>query len=144
MITPRLTDNEIRVRVVPTRVRWPEPGTDSIWRELHECVDSLHALARWVDKSCTAAESDETLAVAAVREQRAAVCDKALAKLAQFSQFKTVQKTVRDTIAKSHGDEQRGQGRPLEKALQEIEGGISAARRMLMERCRYVNCPISI
>lgn len=54
----RLADNEIQLRVVATRLRWPKTGMTIAWTKLHDAVDALHGLIRVVDDSCAQAEQN--------------------------------------------------------------------------------------
>ena len=41
MLNHKLTDTEIKVGIVPRRLRWPAPGTNNAWTKAHDCVDAL-------------------------------------------------------------------------------------------------------
>ena len=51
-MTKHLTDTAIQMRVVPTRLRWPETGTTTAWTKAHDCVNALQKLVRNVDLGC--------------------------------------------------------------------------------------------
>ena len=41
MLNHKLTDTEVKVGIVPRRLRWPAPGTNNAWTKAHDCVDAL-------------------------------------------------------------------------------------------------------
>ncbi len=47
-----LTDNEIKIRIVPTHLRWPDATTSEAWNQMHQCVHRLHDFARKLDVQC--------------------------------------------------------------------------------------------
>jgi hypothetical protein len=53
MTVRRVTDNEIRIRIVPTHLRWPEASTTAAWTKLHSCVEL----------NCTGSSAPSTTAV---------------------------------------------------------------------------------
>lgn len=83
-MSKRLTDNEIKIRIVPTHLRWPEASTTVVWRRLHECVDQLHRFVRAVDNSCAEVERKTDLSSSGIAQQRTEISDQALVELANF------------------------------------------------------------
>ena len=78
------TSNEINIRIVPKRVRWPAPDTGTSWAKAHDCVDALQDLVRNVDVACREAEQDCELSAGAIARRRAELCDRAMNELANF------------------------------------------------------------
>ena len=69
MLTNKLTDIEIAVRIVPTRVRWPDSNSGTVWVKAHRCVQAFENIVREVDLSCSQAE--QHISVATVHRRRA-------------------------------------------------------------------------
>jgi hypothetical protein len=81
MTSKKLTDTEIAVRIVPTRLRWSPLGTDIAWTKAHDCVDALQNLVRKVDLGCLEAERDRKSSASSIGRRRTELCDKAMADL---------------------------------------------------------------
>lgn len=96
MTTKRLSDVEIKMRVVPTILRWPaaEIAKTTGWEKLRSCVDALRGLVFAVEQNCTAAETDRDLNPEGIARKRAAVGKTALAELAAFQPFQTAERAV--------------------------------------------------
>ena len=142
----RLTDTEIQVRVVPTRVRWPESSTAGVWSKLHYAVDALHALARAVDEDCAAAEGNRCLSPDDIAQQRAAFGNQALTQLESFKTFQIAEKVVTENIdlleRLTHRDpEQVEAHQKLTKALVDLREGVAATKRAVIERCQMRAMP---
>jgi hypothetical protein len=45
MPTHKLSETQIKVCIVPKRVRWPAPSTNIAWTKAHACVDALQEFA---------------------------------------------------------------------------------------------------
>ena len=141
MAPHRLTENEIRVRVVPTHLRWPERGTSATWTKLHNCVDALQELVRNVDLDCLQTEQNKELSADAIRRRRAEICDQALRKLANFPAFDIAEKTLSENIValerlSNRNPEQVKTLQKLTQALHDLREGIEATRRMGRKRCK--------
>lgn len=74
MTTRKLTHNEIRIRILPTHLRWPDAGTSAVWIKAHDCVNALQDL------------------------RRAEICDRALRKLVNFPAFEIAEKALIESI----------------------------------------------
>jgi hypothetical protein len=84
-----LSDIQIKVSIVPRRLRFPESGTSVAWAKAHDCIDSLEDLARKVDRDCLQAEQNEELPAEVIRRRRAAICDNAMLKLTNFDRSRS-------------------------------------------------------
>jgi hypothetical protein len=141
MATHKLSDLQIKVCIVPKRVRWPEAHVSPAWTKAHYCVHALEDLVRHVDFNCYQAEENKTLSAAAVRRRRAEICDQALRRLVNFAAFDLAQKALSgDIIALERlNDREPEQVRVLQEmkqGVQDLQEGIGATRRMILERCK--------
>ena len=93
-----LTENEIQMRIVATRIRWPETGTTIAWRRLHECVDALRGLVQTVDLHCIEAEQNRDFSAAGIMRRRTQVGQQALTELAQFKPLQLAEKAAQENI----------------------------------------------
>ena len=93
MTVRKLTDNEIRIRIVPTHLRWPDAGTSAVWTKAHDCVYALQDLIRSVDVACMKARQDRELSAGGIA-RRAEICDQALSKLVNFRAFEIAEKAM--------------------------------------------------
>ncbi len=98
MAARRLTDNGIRICIVPKHLRWSKNGTSFAWTKAHACVDALQDLFRSVDLGCLEAEQDSELSGGGIARQRAKLCDQALRKLANFPAFEVAEKALSENI----------------------------------------------
>lgn len=140
MTVRKLTDNEIRIRIVPTHLRWLDAGTSIAWRRLHECVQQLHEFVRAVDTNCVEIDQKRDLGRDEIERQRTEAGQEALRKLAEFKPFNIVEQAATkeiDALEKREGlTLQEVQAKQkLTKALDELRGGIAATERLLLERC---------
>ena len=141
LVKHQLTNTEIQVRVVPTRLRWPETGTTIAWTRAHDCVDALQDLVRSVDIACIEVEQSRELSPGVIARRRADFCDQALRKLVNFPAFEIAQKALSENIValerlSNRDPEQVQMLRKLTQALHDLREGIEATRRMLLERCK--------
>ena len=141
MAHQRLTDNEIMIRIVPKRMRWPESSTNQTWAIAHACASAFDDLIRGVDVACLEAEQDRELSATAIRRRRAELCDRALAKLVNFRPFDVAQKALTEEIVAlerlSLPDAEQSQMlQKLKQARTDLDEGVSATQRMLQERCK--------
>ena len=141
MAPHRLTENEIRVRVVPTHLRWPKRGTTIAWTTAHECVEALQDFVRDVDLGCLEAEQDRQLSAGAIARRRAEICDQALRKLANFPAFDIAENTLSENIValerlSNRNPEQVKMLQKLTQALHDLREGIEATKRMVLDRCK--------
>ena len=147
MPTHKLSDIEIAVRVVPTRLRWPETGTTIAWTRAHDCVDALQDLVRNLDVACLKAEQDRQLSAGGIARRRAELCDQALRKLANFRSFDIAEKALSENIValerlSSRDPEQVQMLQKLTQALHDLREGIEATRRMVLDRCKMRERPV--
>jgi hypothetical protein len=141
MASQKLSENQINIRIVPKRVRWPEASFATTWAMAHGCVDALQELVRNVDADCLQVEQNKDLSASAIRRHRSEICDKAMAKLASFQRFDVAEKAMVDNIdlleRLSDPDPQRAQVRDkLKEALRDLREGVEATRRLAQERCK--------
>jgi hypothetical protein len=149
MLTHKLTDTEIKVRIVPKRLRWPPPSTHIAWTKAHDCVDALQNLVRKVDLGCLDAERDRKSPASSIARRRTEVCDKAMTELVSFRLFQIAEKVVTEKIdlleRRTSVDAQQAQMQQnLAKALADLREGIEATKRMVLERCKMRECSRSL
>ncbi len=137
----RLSDIQIKVRIVPKRVRWPEAHSSPAWLKAHACVDALENLIRNADVSCLQAEQDKDVSASAIRSRRGEICDQALRKLIDFKPFGIAEKALIEHIdalekVSDRGPRQVAMHKNLTQALHDLREGIEATRRMVLDRCR--------
>lgn len=141
MAARKLTDTEIKIRIVPTHLRWPEAGTSVIWRRLHECVQQLHEFARATDNDCIEIEQKREFGRNEIERQHTEVGQEALKKLAHFRPFEIAEQTATKEIDALENREaltpQEAQAKQkLMRAVDELRAGIAATQRLLRERCK--------
>ena len=141
MISKRLTDTAIKVRIVPRRLRWPPPGTDIAWTKAHDCVDALQNLVRKVDFDCLEAEQHRESSASSIARRRTEFCDKAMAELATFGPLQIAEKVMTEKIdllkTQTGVDAQQAQMQQnLTRALADLREGVEATKRMVKERCK--------
>ncbi|MCK1354640.1 hypothetical protein IVB56_27220 [Bradyrhizobium sp. CW7] len=139
-MTKRMTETEIRIRIVPTHLRWPSADTNSVWRRLHECVHKMHDLARAVDVNCSCIEEKRTLGPNEIERRRTEVVQEARTKLANFGPLDVARRAVAAELnsmqSRSDLTLQDAQTKEkLTKVLKELEAGVAATERLLLERC---------
>ena len=136
-----MTDTEIKVRIVPKRLRWPAPGADVAWTKAHDCVDALQDLVRKVDLGCLEAEQDRKSSASSIARRRTEVCDKAMTELVSFRLFQIAERAMAENIdlleRRTCVDAQQAQMQQnLTKALADLREGVEATKRMVLERCK--------
>lgn len=141
MATRKLTDNEIAIRIVPKRLRWPESGSSIAWTKAHDCVDALQDLVRNVDLGCLEAEQDHELSGGRIQRRRAELCDQALRKLANFRLFDIAKKALSENIVALESlsvrdPEQALMLQKLTQALHDLREGIEATKRVVLDQCK--------
>lgn len=141
MTSNRLTENQIQVCIIPRHMRWPEPGTGTVWAKAATCVHALQDFCRKADQDCLQAEQNEELSVDAIRRRRVEIYDRAMTRLTNFRPFQIAEKALRDNIISLErlGDldsEQVEILQKLQRALIDLREGIPAAQRLLQERCK--------
>jgi hypothetical protein len=96
----QLTDTEIAMRIVPTRLRWPSPETAKTiaWDRLREAVDLLHGLVRAVDNNCQQAEQDIDLSPEGIARRRTELGRQALTELANFKPLQIAEKAALENL----------------------------------------------
>jgi hypothetical protein len=97
-MTKKLTDAEIKLRLVPSRLRWPEANANIAWTKLHDAVDALHGLAGIVESNCRQAEDNIDLTPAGIDRRRTAVGQQAYSELVNFAPFVAAEKAADNTI----------------------------------------------
>ena len=98
MATNRMSDTEIQMRIVATRVRWPETGTTIAWSRLHDCVDALHGLIQTVHHGCAEAEQNTDFSSAGITRRRTELGRQALTELTNFKPFQIAEKATLENI----------------------------------------------
>jgi hypothetical protein len=141
MRPPKLTDLEIKVRIVPTRVRWPEARAGSPWTEAHNCVHAFENVVRDVDLACLEAAQNKDLSGDAIRRRRAEIYDQALARLVDFRPLEMAEQALSGRIRALENLNDRSARqvemlKQLKQALADLREGVGAARRMLLETCK--------
>jgi hypothetical protein len=136
----KLSDLEIKVRIVPTRVRWPEADAGGAWSKAHQCVCALEDLVRYVDDSCLEVEQ-KRLSSSELRESRAAICYHAMAKLVNFRAFEVAERALCENINALERLDSRNPNQvhmldKLRQAQRDLNEGIEATRRMVKDRCK--------
>jgi hypothetical protein len=139
--THKLSDIQIKVRIVPKRVRWPESGSSDAWTKGHNCVDALQDLVRSLDTDCVEVEHNRDISADAISRRRAELCDQALRNLVHFPAFELAEKALAENIValerlNARNPEQVQMLQKLTQALNDLREGIAATRRMVLERCK--------
>jgi hypothetical protein len=100
MATRKFTDNEIAMRIVPTRLRWPPPETAKTiaWDKAREAVELLHALMRTVDDGCLQAEQNADLSPEGVARRRQALGRQALSELETWPPLRAAERAITENI----------------------------------------------
>ncbi len=141
METHRLSNIQIKVRIVPKHVRWPERSSSVSWTKAHACVDALQELVRRLDVACVEVEQTRELSAGGIARRRAELCDQALRKLVNFKPFGIAEKTLTQNIDElerlsDRSPEQAQMLQKLAQARNDLQEGIEATRRMVLDRCR--------
>src|SRR5689334_15957468 len=97
MVTERVSENLIKISIVPTRVRWPQPSA-APWTKAHDCVDALQDLVRAVDHDCLQVEQNREFSADAIHKRRAAICSAALSKLLNFRPLEIAEKALTESV----------------------------------------------
>lgn len=135
----RLTENEIRVRIVPTMLRWPSPesANTSVWDRLRDGVEALRAMLRALDDACHEVEHDRHINPQDIRRRRIELGNHALSKIAAFKPLDTAERAVDANI----NDLEPKMQNLLRKALEELREGVAATERAVVERCQMRAVP---
>ncbi len=141
MASSRLSENQINIRIVPKRVRWPECGTSNAWTKAHDCVDAYQDLVRGVDLACAEAEQDPELSGSGIVRRRAEICDQTMTKLFNFRPFEIAEKALAGDVNALEGLEDRNPQQvqmllKLKQARVDLQEGVEATKRMVRERCK--------
>ncbi len=137
----KMSETEIAIRIVPKRVRWPEPSAGNIWAAAHRCVDAWHDLVRKIDADCAEVEEDPQLSANGIARRRAEICDQALRKLVNSRPFDSAETTLTSEIdaldrLTAPNAQQSQMHQNMTKALADLREGIEATRRLILDRCR--------
>lgn len=140
MSVRKLTENEIRIRIVPTHLRWPEARTSNAWAQAHGCVRRLHDFVRNLDQQCVQVEQSSKMNSQNRAQQLEALNNRALAKLANFSPLREAERAVAsEAEALNKRDETTPQHMKMKErlagAMEELRDGIAATERLVQERC---------
>jgi hypothetical protein len=140
MQAQKLSDLQIKICIVPRRVRWPDEQSSPGWAAAQNCVRSFESLIRDVDNACLQVEQDKELSGPAVRHQRALTCDRALGKLIEFRPLQVAERALSEDInalerLSERNLKQSEMLRQLKVALSDLQEGIEATRRMVLDRC---------
>jgi hypothetical protein len=141
MVSQRLSENQIKISILPRRVRWAEPNTAAAWAKAHYCVDALQELVRNVDVECQQVEQNNEFSSDTIRKRRAAICDAALSKLSNFRPLEVAEKALAENVAALERLSNRNQGQvemhtTLKRALHELPEGVEATKRMVQDGAR--------
>lgn len=92
----RLTDIEIKARIVPTSLRWPsvEVAKSRTWDTLREGVDLLRGAMHAVDLNCRSIEDDTELNANGIINRRAEIGAKAYAELRNWAPLAAAETAV--------------------------------------------------
>jgi hypothetical protein len=136
-MTRPMTDIEIAVRIVPSHVGWPKDDS-GVWRLLRSCVDSLHNVARDVDRRCAEIERGDRGDIARSRTE---LGSEIIAKLASFRPFEIAYKAATDKINSLERQlyrtpEEVRTYETLIKARADLSEGIAASKRAVLDRCK--------
>lgn len=93
----KLTDIDIKARIVPAAVRWPNDPVVH-WDSLRDAVEAARALLAAVDANCRAIEKDEDLSIDGMRRRRAEIGRQALEELAEFAPVKKAERAVERAV----------------------------------------------
>lgn len=140
MASQKLTENEIRIMIVPKHVRWPEPSTSMAWARLHHCVRALHLLAQSVDNNNLHLNAQYPFDGDALVRNRTELCAKTVEKLAQFAPLRAAERAVANELRELNqtselSPQQQNTKEMLEQARAELTHGIGATIRLVQERC---------
>jgi hypothetical protein len=140
MVATKLTDNEIRIRIVPTHVRWPEPSSTPAWARLRDCVKALHTFTRKIENESLEIKRMFLLDRDSLVRQHADLASRALQELANFQPLQIAERSVAKELGELNKNpkvaaQQQRDKQILIKALEELRGGIAATERLVQERC---------
>jgi hypothetical protein len=136
----RLTDNQIRVVIVPTHLRWPEAATSEAWAQMHQCVQRLHDFARELDDRCIRVLQTAKLGPDQIAQRRRELGGEAADQLANYGPLRIAEQAAAKEIAQFNQREdltpqQAQMKQRLLNALHELDGGVAATKRLVQERC---------
>jgi hypothetical protein len=137
----RLSENLIKISIVPRQVRWPERTATPAWAKAHDYVDALQDLVRDVDVGCLRAEQNNEFSSDTIRKRRAAICDAALNRLSNFGRLEIAKRALTESVdalerLSDRNQEQVEMLETLKRALLDLREGVEATRRMVQERCK--------
>lgn len=94
-----------------------------------------------MDRDCSEAEQNRELSANAIGQRRAAIGEQALRKLVNFRSFEVAEKAVTENIdvLERLSDRDPAQVQMLQKltrALQDLQEGVQATMRMVLDRCK--------
>jgi hypothetical protein len=127
----RLTDLEIAARIVPTMLRWPICEVIAFDR-MRDGVEALRRLVRGVDDTCQQVERDRTLNPSTIGQRRTQIGDAALRELNALQPLQIAERAVDENMRAADATMQMS----LTKARRELDDGVAAARRAVIERCQ--------
>jgi hypothetical protein len=141
MTDQRLSENLIKISIVPKRVRWPERCAAAAWAKAHDYVDALQHLVRAVDHDCLQVEQNHELSADAIRKRRAVICEAAVSKLSNFRPLEVAAEALTENVDALEKLSDRNQKQvemhtTLRRALRDLPEGVEATRRMVQQRCR--------
>jgi hypothetical protein len=141
MADQRLSENLVKISIVPTRVRWPDRGSAPAWAKAHDYVDALQDLVRAVDHNCLQVEQNRELSADAIRTRRAAICEEALRKCVNFGPLEIAEEALTENVdalekLSDRNKKQVEMYETLRPALRDLPEGVEATMRMIQERCR--------
>jgi hypothetical protein len=135
------SDLEIAVRIVPTSLRWPQSGASTAWTTVHDCVDAYRDLVRSIDIACVEAEQNRQLSSSDIVRRRAALCDDALRRLANFRPLEAAETALTEEInalerLRDRDAQQVQMHVTSRRAVRDLREGVAATRRAVQERCK--------
>jgi hypothetical protein len=107
----------------------------------HDCVHALENVARHAEDACIAIEQHKDLSPDAIRRGRVEICEKALARLADFNPLESAEKALSGGIRALESLENRtpDQVKALQQykqAVGDLREGLDATRRTILEICK--------
>jgi hypothetical protein len=97
-------------------------------------------LVRDVDCNCLEAEQNKKLSTRELRESRAVICNQAIGKLVNFAAFEVAERALSENIVAlerlSRNPEQVQMLQKMKQAQRDLQEGIEATRRMILDRCK--------
>lgn len=104
-MTKRLTDLEIKARIVPTSLRWPsvEVAKNRTWDKLRDGVDLLRGMMHALDLACRAIEDDVELNPNGIANRRTELGQKAYAELKSWPPLQAAEAAVATNLTYLEG-----------------------------------------